>query len=89
MSILGWYALFALTTAIAAMYELFIPVIREYATLEPKDNLVEHKYLAYFVLFTASIITAPVLFPLVIIPALSTRFKKAMLDSLMLVPSEI
>ena len=89
MSILVWYLLFALTTAFTAMYELFLPILREYALLEPEDNIVQNKYLTYFVLFISSLIFAPLLFPIVLIPAMSTWFKKSMLDTLVLEPSKI
>jgi hypothetical protein len=89
MSILVWYLLFALTTALTAMYELFIPVFKEYAILEPNDNLVQNKGLTYFIFFIFSVLVAPLLFPIVIIPAMSAWFKKSMLDTLTLEPTKI
>lgn len=88
-AVLGWYLLFAATTAFTAMYELFIPVLREYAALEPEDNLVQYKYISYFSMFLLSLITAPLILPIALIPSLSVWFKKALLDNLVATPAKI
>lgn len=88
-AIFGWYVLFAITTALTAMYELFIPVFTEYAILEPEDNLSQYKYILYFSMFGISLIMAPMMLPIVLIPSLSTWFKKALLDTLTATPVKI
>lgn len=81
MSVLTVYLLFALTTAIAALYELFVPILREYALIEPNDVLVENPYLTYTVCFLSVLVFAPLFFPIVLIPSMSAWFKKSILDT--------
>lgn len=81
MSVLTMYLLFALTTALTAMYELFLPILKEYAVLEPTDVLSENPIMARFICFVGSLVFAPVIFPIAIIPSMSTWFKKSLLDA--------
>lgn len=77
-----WYALFATTTASAAMYELFIPVMKQIGKVEPKNNIMEYKWITYITFFLLSFITAPLILPSCLVPRFSDRFKEALLKSL-------
>lgn len=89
MSFLTMYLLFALTTALTAMYELFLPVLREHAILQPEDTLSENPYTAYFICFTGSLLFAPLIFPIVIIPSMSKWFRESLLDTWSEQPTKI
>lgn len=82
MEVLMWYVLFATTTSLAAMYELFIPVIRELRSIQPKNNAVEYSWITYSVFFLLTLVLAPLVLPSCLIPSFGERFKKSLLSSL-------
>lgn len=82
MEVLMWYVLFAITTSLTAMYELFVPVIKELEILQPENNVVEYKWICYTTFFLLTIVLAPLILPSCIIPSLSGRFKKTLLMAL-------
>lgn len=60
MSVLYAYYLFALTTAVMAMWELHIPAVN--AISDRTKNMIKHKYITYVVFFCMSLIFAPFYF---------------------------
>jgi hypothetical protein len=82
MEMIYWYVLFAVTTSFACMYELYIPVMQILEVKEPKNSVVENKWIAYFSFFLFSLLFAPLLLPSCIIPSIGTRFREALLTSL-------
>lgn len=79
MEILYWYGLFALTTAICAVYELVIPVMYMEKTLNGKvDNIV----LYYVIFLCIFMLTAPLVFLACVIPSIGETFKTALHNSL-------
>ena len=77
-----WYLLFAVTTSLASMYEIYIPVISELELLHPGNNVVESKWISYFTLFTLTLLFAPIILPACLIPSVGEKFKTALLKSL-------
>lgn len=77
-----WYVIFAITTALAAMYELFIPVFRELEKISSNNNVIEYKWICYFTFFVFTVLLAPLMLPSCIIPSFGERFKKSLLKSL-------
>jgi hypothetical protein len=82
MEIVMWYTLFAVTTSLASMYELIIPVMQILENKEPNNNVVEYKWVAYITFFLATVLTAPVILPSCVIPSLGERFRASLLNSL-------
>jgi hypothetical protein len=82
MGVIWFYLLFALTTAIAAHYELIAPVMREFALRNPEDNLVKHKWLSHGVMFLVGILVAPVLIFPTLIPSVGEAFRSVLVESL-------
>lgn len=76
MSFLGFYLLFAITTAIVAVYELFWPVISQLMIARPELQVMEYWKTSLATLFFSAVLFAPVVFPLCIVPAWSEKFKK-------------
>ena len=81
--IIFWYALFALTTSCASLYELIIPVMKALEKKEPSNNVVENKILAYITFFLFGTLAAPLLIFSTIIPSFSDRFRNALLGALL------
>lgn len=75
MSFIGFYLLFAVTTAIVAVYELFWPVISQLKTAHPELEVMQYWKTSLFTLFTGALLFAPVLFPICIIPSWSEKFR--------------
>jgi len=74
------YALFALTTAFAGMYELIHPTIVRRNLHTPQLNYTSLYYLVFFCL---SLLTAPALFLCAIVPAYAEMFRNTLYTSLM------
>ena len=77
------YALFALTTAIAAMYELVFPVYKEVAKEQPDTPLVEYKTITLSTFFVLCFMIAPLVFIPSIVPSRGQRFRSALKNSML------
>ena len=82
MEVIYFYILFAVTTSLTAMYEIILPVLHDLKDIDPKNNLVEYKYVTYITFFLLGIISAPILLPMAIVPSFGTRFKISLLNTL-------
>jgi hypothetical protein len=74
------YALFALTTAIAAHYELVWPVIRKEGL--DTETIVPNKFLLSVTFLGINFLAAPVVFLSCIIPDWSMRFRETLQTAL-------
>ena len=70
------YALFALTTAFAAHYELVWPVICKEGM--DTDKVVPNKFLLTFTFFLFNVLAAPLVFLSCIIPEWGVRFRETL-----------
>lgn len=82
MGVISIYLIIALTTAISAQYELFLPILKELEILNPDDLLVQSKKTALVTFFLASLALAPVFMVIILVPGLSKWFHEKMLDTL-------
>jgi hypothetical protein len=82
MDLVGWYILFAITTSLASIYELWGPVMKQLAIEQPTHNMVEYKYISYMIFFTSGLILAPVIIFSCLIPSFGERFRVALLNEL-------
>ena len=76
------YLLFAATTALAGLYELVMPVIAILKASNPELNLVRARGLTYIVSTVLIFITAPVFFPLTVVPKMGATFRSALHKSM-------
>lgn len=76
------YGIFALTTALVAMYELVGPVLKEVELLNPEDQLIDNKLLSYAVFFGMSVLCAPFLIIACLVPTAGETFRRVLLQSL-------
>lgn len=79
---MSMYLILALATAITAMYEIFVPVMTELQILSPDDNMVQYKYLTYFVFFVSAFILAPIFLILVIVPTFGESLRSGMVSGI-------
>ena len=82
MEVIYLYVLFALTTAIAAQYELVSPVMRQLCKDVPEDHLVQSKWVTSITLFLMNILFAPVIIIPTITPSASEWYKDSLLVAL-------
>lgn len=82
MGVIWFYILVCLTTAIAALYEIYFPVMRQLDIINPDNVVAQNKILGYTTMFLASILFTPVIFFAVIIPSWGENFRQSMLKSL-------
>ena len=79
MSFLYLYALFAVTTGFAAVYQIMIPVMQLRAFQEFE---IENKYILYVTFFLLVVLVAPVIFFSCISPTMGERFKSSLYNGL-------
>ena len=73
------YLIFCLTTAIMANYKVFTNVLERL----PKDDILnENRLMSRFTFFVLSMLAAPVLFFVVIVPSIEKTFVDAMTESM-------
>jgi hypothetical protein len=82
MEVIYAYGLFALTTAIAAHYELIVPVLREVSAREPDDCLSLNPILTHLVAFILSLLLAPCVLVPTLVPSAGDTFKNTLITSL-------
>jgi len=75
MEIIYWYFLFAITTATVSAYHFFIPILNAISKTHSELNVVEYKYLTILILFLLTILLAPLMFLISIVPTLGMEFK--------------
>ena len=73
------YLVFCVTTAIIANYRIFSNVLNQ---IDEEDLLNENKFLARATFFVLSVVAAPILFFVVLIPSIEETFTSAMAESI-------
>lgn len=77
------YLLFAMTTAIAAMYELIVPVFSQVLEENPDTPLIEYKTVTLVTFFLLCVLAAPLIFIPCIIPKSGQRFRNSLKTALL------
>lgn len=72
------YVIFALTTALAGLYELVMPVVWVLKKSNPELNVVNYNWITYFSSIILIFIAAPIFFPLVIVPKMGVAFRHSL-----------
>lgn len=73
-----FYLLFALTTAIVAMFDLFLPAMR--AISDRNVLMVKYRTLTLFVFFVITLAMAPLIFLIYIKPSASIVFRDRLIE---------
>ena len=79
---LEFYIIFALATAIMAMLELWSPVIKQLELQEEDSLVVQYKKSTFTIFFVLSLITAPLIFVICMVPSKGQRFRESFLGAL-------
>lgn len=80
MGLSEYYIIFCLTTALFALIDVFMPVLRK-ATLDGVQNtLTMNPKLSYFVYVCISAIIAPLLLLPLLVPSMNSRFRQSLAD---------
>ncbi len=78
MTVLTLYVLFALTTAIVAVYELILPL----RSMLDEDKIIEQWYIVVVTFFMIAVLVAPAILLPCLIPSMGDRFREAILKEL-------
>lgn len=78
MGLIEFYLIFALTTSLIALIDIFIPAVQEAKADGITNVLTENCKTSYLVYFVISAILAPFIFLPVIIPSMHARFKTSL-----------
>lgn len=73
-----YYIVFALTTAIFALIDIFMPVLREARDFGVKNVLTENPKLSCFVYLCITAIIAPLVVLPVLVPSMNVRFRASL-----------
>lgn len=82
MEFLIYYALFCVTTTLAALYELFIPSIKQVQEKNPECMVSQYPGLSLFSLSMFGLFAAPFLFLPCVVPSYGARFRTALAEGL-------
>ena len=80
MSILGFYLIFCLATAFSMLYEVVLPTLSKLRKEQPDNILFNNYKLTLCVLFGMSVLAAPLLLPVCLIPKYSNAARDAMFE---------
>lgn len=78
MSFIEYYIIFALTTSIFALIDVFIPLLNEVRADQVVNVLTENPKLSCLVYFCLTTLTAPFVILPMIIPSMNVRFRESM-----------
>ncbi len=81
-TIIVGYIFFALTTALAAVVTILMPVLKELYEDQPSNPLLESTFLTYMVFILLSVVVAPLLAIPTIFDRPNQVFKDALLNSI-------
>ena len=81
-SLLIGYALFCLTTSLAAFFTLMWPVLIKLKGEQPNNQLIQYPFITASVFILMGILSAPLLFFPAIIPTLAETFQKTLYASI-------
>lgn len=75
MSFIEYYIIFALTTSIFSLIDVFIPVLMEARENSIENVLTENPKLSCFVYFCLIILTAPLVVIPMVVPSMNYRYR--------------
>jgi hypothetical protein len=76
------YLIFALATSLTALIILIRPVLKLIEKDHPLSVVIQNKFITYFTFFILTMLAAPLLIIITIIPDLGERFKVSLEESL-------
>jgi hypothetical protein len=83
MGLIEWYVLFAVTTACAACYELYWPVLKSLQLSHPELQIVQNIWLSMGVFFGLTLLVAPVTILPCVVPSMGERFRHKFWETLL------
>lgn len=82
MGLIEVYIIFAITTALATIYELILPVLRQLKTTNPELIVVKNWKLTVFSFFIMSLVIAPLVLIPCLWPSRGEEFRKTLYTQL-------
>jgi uncharacterized BrkB/YihY/UPF0761 family membrane protein len=73
-SIMSFYAIFALTTALTGCFSLMRPALEKIRETHPLNNIAQSPFLAYTVFFIISLLFAPVMLVAIFVGKSNEKF---------------
>lgn len=73
MDVLTIYLIFAVTTSLSSIYELFWPALKAARDLGIQNELTQAPYLSTFIFFCINVIVAPLVFLVIVIPGMHQK----------------
>lgn len=83
MVVIWWYCLFALTTALAGIYELVYPAMDQVNLAKPDSNVNVYSKIMYVTFTGMFFLAAPLVLLPCLIPSMGERFRKSLLETLL------
>jgi len=75
MSFIEYYIIFALTTSIFSLIDVFMPVLSEARADNIENVLTENPKLSCFVYFCLTVLTAPLIIIPMLVPSMNYRYR--------------
>ena len=82
MGLIEGYLIFCLATSIAAMYELFVPVLNSLTITHPELPVIQHKWITLATFVSITLVISPLMLLPCIVPSMGERFRKSLWETL-------
>lgn len=79
MGLIEYYLIFALTTAIFALIDVFMPTLRAAKAEGVKNTLTENPKLSYLIYVCITTIIAPLVILPMLVPSMNERFRNSII----------
>ena len=80
--ILGFYLVFATTTALVGIFKIFYPLMTALAEIRPSHNMIDYKFISYTAFFGLMWLCAPITLIAVLVPSSTKEFIDSMLQAI-------
>lgn len=77
-----YYLIFVVATSIVSLIWIFSPVVNAIRTNFPESPTAQSPYAAYVSLILLAVITAPIMFLMIMVPSYTARFKESLYNEM-------
>jgi len=81
MEYLLFYSIFALATGFTALYELYLPVLRDVEILNKESPVIQSKAIGVSTFFLACVLLAPIVIGMCLVPSWGERARGSLTDT--------
>lgn len=78
MGLIEYYLIFAITTSIFALIDVYVPTLKEAISKDVKNSLTANPKTSYVIYFIITAIIAPLVILPMLVPSMNERFRNSL-----------